>query len=233
MKIKWNLKAVVFLCVGLATTLFYQNCAKPVSQSDSASVEQSGLTNQDILTQKSMQVLVTNCSKCHNDTLKSGGVNVLDTNEMLANGLIVPGEPSLSLIFTSIQSGQMPPSKALPQVDVQAVFDWVSTGFTANTPVVTPNPPTTSTLTATYASIAKNILAPKCMGCHNSNNVAGGISFANYNSTMNTVQKGLPNSSSLYTSTAIKRTMPRGGNALSSSETQAISDWITNGALNN
>ena len=240
MKISWsNLRMNLLILLSLATVLLYQNCAKPVSEMSSSSLAASnspnsgGLSQQDIANSKAMSVLVSKCSSCHSDTMKSAGVNVLDTNEMLANGLIVPGEPSLSLIFTVIQSGQMPPSKPLDQADVQAVFDWVTNNFTSGTVAVTPTPAPTDSVTASYASINKNIIVPKCLGCHNSNNSAGGLSFSSYNATMNAVQKGFPANSSLYTSTAIKRSMPRNGAALSSSETKAISDWITAGALNN
>ncbi|MBC7464796.1 MAG: hypothetical protein H7256_02290 [Bdellovibrio sp.] len=219
------------LAVGSLVLIFaYQNCAKPyVSGSGSA----TGLSQQDIVQQKAMQVLTTRCSSCHSSSLKSGGVDVLDINEMLALGIIIPGEPSLSLIFTEIQGGTMPPSKSLAQADIDAVYNWIADGFKDGSNVTPITPTTPTTLEAKYASIYTKILQPKCLGCHNSNS-SNGVSFASYTSTMNTVQKTLPLSSALYTSVATRKTMPQGSpGSLSAAETKAISDWITAGALNN
>lgn len=222
-------KAIVLAFLSFILTLTFQNCSKPGLSSGGL----SSLTEQDIKIQKAMMVLTTQCSSCHNSEIRSGGIDVLNMNEMLALGVVVPGEPSLSLIFTEIQTGVMPPSKALAQADVDAVYNWIldsakPAGSIALPPAAGPIP-----LEGKYASIFKNILQPKCLGCHNAGS-QNGVSFATYTATMNTVQKTLPLSSGLYTSVAIRRTMPKGSpGSLSAAETKAINDWITAGALNN
>lgn len=225
-----TMKSVGFVVGSLVLVLAYQNCAKPFV-SGSGAVE--GLSQQDLVQQKALQVLTTRCSSCHSSSLKSGGIDVLDINEMLALGVVIPGEPSLSLIFTQIQAGTMPPSKSLAQADIDAVYNWIADGFKDAAPVTPITPTMPVALEAKYASIYAKILQPKCLGCHNSGS-SNGVSFASYTATMNTVQKTLPLSSSLYTSVATRKTMPKGSpGSLSTAETKAISDWITAGALNN
>ena len=83
-------------------------------------------------------------------------------------------------------------------------------------------------------SEAMKVIQGRCVSCHNSGNPQGGVSFSTYASTMNTVQPGNINASSLYTSTMRPGgDMPRGGTPLSSAEMNAIQTWIMNGAPNN
>lgn len=227
---KSTVKSIGLAVGSLVLILAYQNCAKPYVSGSGLS---EGLSQQDLTQQKAMQVLTTRCSSCHSSSLKSGGIDVLDINEMLALGVVVPGEPSLSLVFTEIQGGTMPPSKSLAQADIDAVYNWIADGFKDGSTVTPITPTTPAVLEAKYASIYVKILQPKCLGCHNSGS-SNGVSFASYTATMNTVQKTLPLSSSLYTSVATRKTMPKGSpGSLSAAETKAISDWITAGALNN
>lgn len=227
---KSTVKSIGLIACSFILVVSYQNCAKPYV----ANGFSTGLSQQDLAQQKAMQVLTTKCSSCHNADLKSGGIDVLDINNMLALGVVIPGEPSLSLVFTQIQGGTMPPSKALAQADVDAIYSWIADGFKDTTPNPTPLPnPTPTVLEPKYASIYAKILQPKCLGCHNSGS-SNGVSFSSYNATLNTVQKTLPLSSALYTSVATRKTMPKGSpGSLSADETKAISDWITAGALNN
>lgn len=228
--VKGKIKTVLILIAGLVTVVFYQNCSKPVSQS---SYVVSGLTELDIAEQKALMVLTAKCSNCHSADIPSGGVDVLDVNSLLASGAIVPTEPGLSPLFQAISSGSMPPSKPLAQEDIVAVSDWIlkmqkDTGA-ALPPGTAPLP-----LGPTYASIYQNVLRVSCVGCHNAGNPRGGVSYSDYNATMTTVQRTLPMSSTLYTSIAVRNTMPQGaGGSLTADQKRAIFDWITAGALNN
>ncbi len=87
-------------------------------------------------------------------------------------------------------------------------------------------------LTSTFASINSNILAPKCVSCHSTNNKAGGFSYSNYTDTKASVG-ATPAASRLYTSVTGGQSMPTGSLKLTTTETNSISTWITNGALNN
>lgn len=229
-KIKMKLKVAMGLICGLIVLVFYQNCS---GKKNYTSDSQSLVSEQDVTVNKAMEILATKCSSCHDSAIKAGGVDVLNLDEMLARGVVIPNEPQLSLLFTQIQTGKMPPGKSLGVADVKAISDWIALGFTS-APVIGALPPATAVpLNATFAGVNTNILRTKCLGCHNANNQSGGVSFATYTSTMNTVQRTIPMQSSLYTSVAVRLTMPKGGAALNAAETKAIFDWITAGAANN
>lgn len=226
---KAPIKSLGLLTTGFVLIMFFQNCSKSYVNNG----DLSSLTEQDVLQEKAMVVLTTKCSSCHNADLKSGGIDIMNVNELLSLGVVIPGEPSLSLVFNEIQGGQMPPSKSLAQADIKAVYDWIADGFKTIDPIPLPTNPMPTVLEPKYASIYSKILQPKCLGCHNSGS-SNGVSFSSYTSTMNTVQKTLPLSSGLYTSVATRRTMPKGSpGSLSAAETKAIFDWITAGAMNN
>jgi uncharacterized membrane protein len=235
-KARRQLKFILLLNCSFILVLFYQNCSPMAtgntgsgSGSSSSSSTSSG---SDIDTQKAMTILTTKCSSCHDSATKSGGVDVLNINELLARGVVVPNEPSLSVLFTQVQQGQMPPGKSLSQAEIQSLYNWIQSGL--NTTPVSPPPVTPpTTLTATFSSIKANILNTRCLSCHSSSNAAKGISFSTYASTMNTVVATDPSKSVLYTFTAIKKTMPPSGGLLTAAQTAVISQWIAAGAPNN
>ncbi len=231
--LKIKIKSVALLIFGLLTVVFYQNCSKPMSQTTSSAP--SSLSVQDITNQKAMLVLTAKCSSCHNSDIPSGGVDVLSMDSLLGSGAVVPTEPNLSPVFISISSGTCPPapSKALAQKDIKAISDWIL-GMKKDTPVNLPSAGVPVPLAANYNSIYTNILKTKCLGCHNSANPSGGLSYSTYASTMNAVQSTFPLSSPLYTAVAVRNTMPRNApGSLAADEKKAIFDWITAGAANN
>lgn len=228
-KVKVKLKIITTLIFAFIVLVAYQNC----SGGKKGDASEGYASEQAIATNKALTILATKCSSCHNSSIKAGGIDVLNLDEMLAYGIVVPNEPLLSLLFTKVQSGQMPPTKALSNAEIQAISDWIQLGFTT-APVIGNLPPgTVIPLAPNYTSINANILSKRCLGCHNVGNPSGGVSFSTYASAMNTVQRTLPLQSSMYTATAVRRVMPPSGGALNAAETKAIFDWITAGAANN
>lgn len=206
----------------------YQNCSAS-HESELNSASSLGLSEVD---QKAQAVLMTRCYSCHKPDLKSGGLDVTDQNYMLFNRLIVPGEPQLSILYQRIQDGSMPPSSTLSYADTQAIADWIMNSFkTALPPVATPTP---TVLTPTYASINNLVLKLSCTNCHRSGNAQGGLALDTYQGVKNAVVVGDAMNSALYTSIAVRNTMPQGaGGSLSAAQKAAIRTWINNGALNN
>ncbi|MBI2083060.1 MAG: hypothetical protein HYT76_05780 [Deltaproteobacteria bacterium] len=119
---------------------------------------------------------------------------------------------------------------------------------------LTPTDPGTagggSTLSATLSSIQTNIFTPTCAtsGCHSDGSASAGLILTDGNSFSNLVnvtstedssqlrvKPGEPDNSYLVKKIEgnAGTRMPRGSSPLSSSETQAIRDWISNGAENN
>lgn len=88
--------------------------------------------------------------------------------------------------------GEMPPAGALPQDEVQLIYDWIAEGMTVVEVAPTPGGPVIpgSTLEPKFSSIFPRIIQPNCVRCHR----AGGVSFdlASYNAVMNIVQRNLP-----------------------------------------
>ncbi len=97
---------------------------------------------------------------------------------------------------------------------------------------------TSAALTNTFASINQYIIAPRCIGCHNAGNPAGGVRYDNYASATaaNSVNRGTPNQSRLYVTSLgnnASMTVQKGQTALTAAESAVILSWITAGALNN
>lgn len=226
-KMKAKLKLIITVIFGFIVLVAYQNCSGG-KKGDSGGEEFS--SEQAIVSNAALTILATKCSSCHDSTIKAGGIDVLNLDEMLALGVVVPNEPLLSLLFTEVQSGRMPPNKSLSISEVQAISDWIQLGFTTAPVIGTLPPGAVVPLAPTFASINANILSKRCLGCHNAGNPSGGVSYATYQSTMNTVQRTIPLQSTLYTAVAVRMTMPKSGGALNAAETKAIFDWITAGA---
>jgi uncharacterized membrane protein len=102
-----------------------------------------------------------------------------------------------------------------------------NTAMTSNVSVNVQNAPTN----ATYTWIVANVL-PRCTGCHNTANPAGGYSYSTYADTLQSVVAGNPNGSIFYTEIN-SGSMPRGSTKLTATQIQAVRDWIAAGALNN
>lgn len=77
------------------------------------------------------------------------------------------------------------------------------------------------------------ILKDYCFKCHDGASKKGGVDLSTYDTTLKAVSPGAPEKSKLYTSvTGASPKMPKGGNALSKGQTDAIAAWIKAGARN-
>ncbi len=85
---------------------------------------------------------------------------------------------------------------------------------------------------ATFTWIFANVLQPKCVACHGTGLALSGVRYNSYAETIKTLRTGNASSSKLYTETN-SGSMPDGGSKLSTTELNAIRDWINAGALNN
>ena len=198
--------------------------------------DQGGMNSSYRYQSAALSILETNCASCHTPT--SGPVNVFgfnDVNHMVSAGLVIPGNPSQSAIYSAVVGGTMPPSGALSSSDQQIISAWiVEIGSVSPNPAPapTPNPQPTPTPApapapadpnATFTYIEKNILGISCSRCHG---------FNTYNSVMSIVSAGSPNSSSLYTEVS-SGNMPKNSSPMTSSQIKIIYDWIAAGAPNN
>ena len=234
------MKKLSFLLI--ACSLLAMGCARsPLSGSDTlasatGSSSSSGSAVDSSLTAQAVGILQTNCTACH--TATSGPLNVYnltDVNHLISSGLIIPGNPNASPLLQSIESGRMPPGGALAMGDQALLRNWIAgaaaaggggTGSTTTTTLPAP-------LTATYASLSKNIFVPYCTACHSAANKTAGYAFDSYSGVMAAVSVGSPNGSKVYTTTQ-SGAMPQSPYPqLNSSQLQVLSAWITAGAKNN
>lgn len=225
-----NKKKFLIIAGLMFLALNYQNC----SATHESEVDANSNFGLSLIDQKAQAVLMTRCYSCHSPSVKSGGLDVTDQNYMLFNRLIVPSEPQLSILYQRIEDGSMPPGSPLSIADTKAIADWITDGFKS----VTPPPVTTTTvptvLTPTFASIRTLILNVRCTSCHRSGNAQGGIALDTYQAVRNVLVPGNAMNSDLYTSVAVRNTMPAGaGGSLTAAQKSAIQTWINNGALNN
>lgn len=233
---KIKLLALASMLLMLAS---YQNCsmvAAPEVEDATEATSTAGLSSESQLEANAFKVLRNRCASCHNPDMPSGGIDFITSkDELLFYQFVVPGEPQLSPLYQSMTGSEgmsfMPPTGSLKSAEIKAVSDWIQDGFKNGTGGITPPPPPPTVLMPTFASINTLIIRTKCLGCHNSNNSAGGVSYGTYAQLLNTVQPGNLNASSLYVRTA-NGTMPP-GQPLSANEVSAIQMWITNGAPNN
>lgn len=86
----------------------------------------------DNLTILAQEILVEDCHTCHQpggQASLSGIPDILKTDDMIASGKLVPGEPYASLLFTRVKADTMPPVDQDPRPstdDIDVLEDWIS-----------------------------------------------------------------------------------------------------------
>jgi hypothetical protein len=86
---------------------------------------------------------------------------------------------------------------------------------------------------ATFTYVNRNVLIPKCAGCHKAATLPGGYAFESYADTLKAVVPTQPNSSNFYYAISAAGTMPLNGTKVNATDLQAVHDWIQDGAKNN
>jgi uncharacterized membrane protein len=219
----------------------HQPGASPVSLFGSSNLSSTGETpGFDILLKEIFQ---PRCVACHASFATHDGI--------LASGTITNRNPQSSSLYTRVSNGSMPlGSPGLSEVEVTAIYNWISSGSPATagvtippstggsipptpTPTPTPSPNPPSTISPTFAWIQANVLTPRCIVCHRSPNASGGYDLSSHANTIaaGRVVAGNPTGSKLF-QRINDNSMPPGGPALSAEVKAAIRTWIQNGALN-
>jgi mono/diheme cytochrome c family protein len=175
---------------------------------------------------EAIQILKQECGSCHGPGgLGLGGLtNITDTNYLVINGHIKPGNPAQSrlLIRSKDTVNPMPPAPAahLTGAQIKTLEDWV-------TSLGTPAPQPATALTATQ------ILQQRCYPCHGAGgNTSGGITDITnkqYLIDSGKLVPGKPEASPIYlrANNAEKPMPPPPKARLSSQELVTLKDWIT------
>lgn len=213
------------------TLIAYQNCSNSMAPLDLDSVNASSVS---AIEGQALTVLQNNCSGCHSPQYPYGDIDyITDVNSLKYYRVVIPGEPTVSPLYTVLT--QNPEHMTLLRQDqMDLIFNWIQTGMVAATPGVAP---VVIPLGPTYASIARNILGPRCLSCHSgANPPRGTLDYSSYAKLMasGVVSTANPAGSLIVIATGptpkAGLSMPRNGIALSAAEQKAILDWIAAGA---
>jgi mono/diheme cytochrome c family protein len=78
------------------------------------------------------QILTGKCLTCHGPDKKKGGLELTRLAQALAGGrggpALVPGKPSLSLLYQKASAGEMPPGNPLSPEQIAALARWIEAG---------------------------------------------------------------------------------------------------------
>ena len=227
---------VVITVATLFTGLLFQNCSQLGSSDDVASSGRSApaINEQEILLQKSMLIMETNCAACHNNEVMTNGVNVTSLDQMLVQGVIVVNEPILSPIIQVLQNPTVAEHGILKQKDINTLSRWIAEGFKdgadgGGVVVADPIP-----LGPTWRSVNQNIISRRCTGCHNAVTNSGGVSFTTLAGVRSRLVAGNAAGSEFFQRiSTVAPLIPLGCVPLTPQDQTAISQWITAGALDN
>lgn len=237
----------IYVIPMLLLITLYQNCS--VQQMESSHELSSTLQNgagQEVLSASSLEAFETtvfpivsnNCGRCHGGSqapqfaVNDPGASL---EALIQYGLISELDPAGSRIVQKVRQGHQGFASTLADELQQAITQWaLKLEELRQSGAVIEPPPAPPVLEATFSSIHKLILVPKCVGCHSPGGVRSKEDYSNYQTTISTgkVTKGLANDSAMYTECKSGE-MPDKAPNLSSEELAVMRDWINNGALNN
>lgn len=73
-------------------------------------------------------LLEKNCVGCHGDKRQASGLDFTSYEKIMAKGLVKPGSPDDSKLWTVVRKGIMPPSNPLQEEIQQKLFTWILEG---------------------------------------------------------------------------------------------------------
>jgi mono/diheme cytochrome c family protein len=90
-------------------------------------------TDAGTLAGKARAVLKTHCYRCHGQDGKGkGGLNyLLDTDQLIVRGKVIPGKAAASALYQRVLKGEMPPSGQKPRPgpdDIALLKQWIDAG---------------------------------------------------------------------------------------------------------
>jgi mono/diheme cytochrome c family protein len=224
------------------SAFFFQNCEAPM-HSVMGTLPSNGALNgftlqvDQNLQAQALAILSSNCASCHDTAINGGLTGILDVNHLVAAGYVIPGNPTGSMLITSIQSGGMPMGGALAAADLTTLENWIgSMKLVGNGTPPPPPPPPPNPLPAgktvqddpTLHTQAMSILNINCAGCHQ-NDVNGGVTTildVKYLVASGLVVAGDP-TQGLLLSDIESGKMPAGtGARVTAADLQTLKNWI-------
>ena len=191
---KWKIAAMAG-----ASLFFMSGCNYKVNNA----AAESGVSAQQLSSFEALRanIFEPKCTQCHSGSGAKGGVDLSSYQSIMSHaGLITAGDPSASLVYTDVASGDMPDGgPALAGNEVKAIQDWIIAGapngsFAVSppstspvpieipspapnpTPVPRPTPVAKPPTGISYvADIQQKIFNQSCTRCHSGPNPSKGI----------------------------------------------------------
>ncbi len=183
-------------------------------------------------------VLTPRCILCHRGASSPAGYDLSSYDNVMAGGRVLAGNSTGSTLFQRINNNSMPPGGPALSAEVkQAIATWIQNGAKNDAPVGGvvgggQAPPPLPPLEPKFSSIMANIIATRCLSCHDTVQRKGGVVLQQYSALMNEVESGRADRSKLY-EVLQKNEMPASGPPLSFEQKETVRQWINMGAANN
>ncbi len=228
MKSNLNLSVVVFLALLVGCKYESIVPAQPLVESTNCS------TDTVYFVQQVAPLLNSACATagCHDAISHKDDVQMTDHYSIIQEVKI--GNPEDSKLYKSITDNdpndRMPqaPASPLTTAQIDLIYKWIKQGAKNNS---CEDKSTCDTSNVTYKAVIEPMIATYCKGCHNPNNLSGGIDVSTWAKLQPTVKSGAFLGSILHNGGYSP--MPKGGNMLSTCNINKIKSWLNKGALNN
>jgi uncharacterized membrane protein len=225
----------------------FQNCSMVTDPENgainSASVSQANLQavqeaiKFDLRNKKDL-ILGAKCSSCYSNILVSGRpINILSTEELVANNLIRLGQPQSSVLYLDAVDQLIPSgSDKFTSSELKVISDWIAAEGNVFNTIIGGISADIGGTTVTFTQV-RQVLTTNCNSCHGAISPRGGLRLDGDAATLRgTMYQGQPiilprnaAGSRLYQSLS---RMPTGGAlGLNSQGGIIIRDWINGGAL--
>lgn len=226
------------IALGIGVSLIgFQNCS---SHHEGSTTSTSNSVDVGQLQSVALQIMANKCASCHSpgSGVTSPIADILDVEDLLFQGYVVPGEPQNSDIYLKAVDGIMPQDQ--PQLTAQEldqVRDWILAlgNPDPNAGVIGGTPPPGGgggTTAPTFSVIFNTMISPRCVSCHSPAGSRSQTPLHTYAAVMAQVNVSRPTSSPLYAEVA-NGSMPVGPSKLTTTQVSQILAWIQAGAPNN
>ena len=115
---KFKKQYVIIAIIGVVFPLAFQNCSQLGYDETLSKSANYGLKESEVLEQKAMRVLETNCTSCHNPDIPSQGVDLTNVDYMLFLGVVVPNESGQSPLMQVLMNPSLVEHGTLKQKDI-------------------------------------------------------------------------------------------------------------------
>lgn len=177
------------------------------------------------------RILQPRCIVCHNANRRDGGV-ALDTYENVLLELI-PWNSKDSTLYKEVSTGSMPPKPrpVVEEVDTEFLARWIDAGAPLESDQPQPRPSRKPENVLGFDLVYEKVLKPSCVRCHNQQTAEGKVSYATYDETLKTLEKGVHARSLLWEVMDFEEMPPpEEKDPVSRGQKDLVATWIDMGA---